>query len=341
MHIGLIGAGNISETHARAASEIPGVTIAAVWGRSAEKAAALARRYGASPYDRLETFLDHRPMEMVAIGTPSGVHAEHGIAAARRGLHVLVEKPIEVSTAKADALVAEASRAGVTLGVFFQDRLKPDVLRLKALVEDGRLGVPVLASARVKWYRPSEYYTSSSWRGTWALDGGGSLMNQGVHTVDLLRWLFGPARRVAGATAARLHEIETEDTTVAIVEFESGALGTIETATSVFPGYSRRLELTGSEGTAVLEGDRLVAIDIRGATPRAATAPIPADASATSPNVADATAHRRVLEDFMRAVSGGGRPCCDGLDGRASVELIEGIYTSAKTRAPVVFPTRK
>jgi predicted dehydrogenase len=207
--------------------------------------------------------LAQRPLDLVVIGSPSGLHAEHGIAAARQRLHVLVEKPIDVSSARADALIGEASRAGVTLGVIFQDRLKPDVRRMKALVDAGRLGAPILASAHVRWYRPPAYYEGSRWRGTRALDGGGALMNQGVHTVDLLLWLFGPVRRVSAATATRLHAIEVEDTAVAVLEFASGALGTLEAATSAFPGYSRRLELTGANGTLILDGDDLVAIDLR------------------------------------------------------------------------------
>ena len=211
MHIGLIGAGNISDTHARAASEIPGVRIAAVLGRTPEKAAQLAARYGAAPYADLDRFLDHRPMEIVAIGSPSGLHAMHGIAVASRGLHVLVEKPIDISTERADALIAAARERGVKLGVFFQDRFRPGVRRLKQIVDEGAIGRPILASARVKWYRPPRYYADSRWRGTWALDGGGALMNQGIHTVDLLLWLLGPVRTVLARTATRLHEIENRN----------------------------------------------------------------------------------------------------------------------------------
>ena len=199
----------------------------------------LAAQYDAGAYETLDAFLDHRPMDMVAIGTPSGLHGEHGIAAARRGLHVLVEKPIEITSQRADVLIAEAARAGVTLGVLFQDRLKPGVQRMKALVDSGRLGTPILATAHVKWYRSPSYYADSRWRGTIALDGGGALINQAVHTIDLLLWLFGPVRRVFGRTATRLHRIESEDTAVAALEFASGALGTVEAATSAYPGYSR------------------------------------------------------------------------------------------------------
>jgi predicted dehydrogenase len=336
IHVGLIGAGNISDTHAAAAAAIDGVRIAAVCGRTHEKAARLAARVGATPYDELNRFLEHRPMDLVVIGSPSGLHAEQGIAAAKQGLHVLTEKPIDVTTLAADRLIAEADRAGVTLGVIFQDRMKPDVQRLKALIDAGRLGTPILASASVRWHRPPEYYQASAWRGTRALDGGGALMNQGVHTVDLLLWLFGPVRRVFGKTATRLHPIEVEDTVVAVLEFVSGAIGTLEAATSAYPGYPRRIELTGSEGTVRLEGDRLAAIDLRQAVEgEVATGANPISVAASSPVVADTTAHRAVLEDFIAAIARGVPPACDGAQGRASVAVIEAIYRSSSTNQPV------
>jgi len=345
VHIGLIGAGNISDTHARAATAIPDVAIAAVQAPTLEHAQRLAARHGAVAYDTLDGLLSHRPLEMVAIGSPSGLHADQAIAAARQGLHVLVEKPIDVTTARTDALIAEAARAGVTLGVIFQDRLKPDVQRLKALVDGGRLGSPILATAAVKWYRAPSYYRDSRWRGTRSLDGGGALINQGVHTVDLLLWLFGPVRRVFAKAAAKLHQIEVEDTVVAVLEFENGALGTLEAATSAFPGYSRRIELTGSNGTVILDGDTLAAVDLQDATEAEKSGPakaghyVPnapgATVSAASPIVADASAHQRVFEDFLRAVAQRTAPCCDGRGGRASVALVEAIYTSARTDRPV------
>jgi predicted dehydrogenase len=336
--IGLIGAGNISDTHARAAVAIPGVAVAAVYAPTLEHAQRLAMRHGAAAYDTLDGLLAHRPLDLVVIGSPSGLHAAQGIAAAERGLHVLVEKPIDVTTARTDALIAVAERAGITLGVIFQDRLKPDVVRMKALVDAGRLGSPVLATAHVKWYRAPSYYRDSRWRGTTTLDGGGALINQGIHTVDLLLWLFGPVRRAFAKTAARLHAIDVEDTAVAVLEFENGALGTLEAATSAYPGYSRRIELTGENGTMILDGDALAAIDLRDATAAEAGAkragPMPT-VSAASPVVADASAHQRVFEDFLHAVSTRSRPCCDGESGRRSVALIEAIYQSARTNAPI------
>jgi UDP-N-acetyl-2-amino-2-deoxyglucuronate dehydrogenase len=335
-HIGLIGAGNISQTHAAAAAQIHAARVVAVCGRTRDRAERIAVHSGASAYDDLGRFLEHRPMDLVVIGSPSGLHAEQGIAAAQHGLHVLTEKPIDTSTARADRLIAAAARAGVTLGVIFQDRMKPDIARLKALIDAGRLGAPILASASVRWHRPLDYYKGSTWRGIQALDGGGALMNQGVHTVDLLLWLFGPVRRVFGTVATRVHAIEVEDTAVATLEFASGAIGTIEAATSAYPGYARQIALTGSEGTVKLDGDRLAVIDLR--SPDAGdvvAAENAVSAAARSPVVADVSAHRAVFEDFIAAVAGHRQPSCDGAQGRASVAVVEAVYRSATTGQPV------
>jgi UDP-N-acetyl-2-amino-2-deoxyglucuronate dehydrogenase len=335
-HVGLIGAGNISGTHARACRGLRDVRVAAVYAPTHAHAARLASEAGAAACDTLEALLGHRPLDMVAIGSPSGYHAEHGIAAARAGLHVLVEKPIDITSERANALIAVAAECGVTLGVIFQDRFKPGVRRLKAIVDDGRLGTPVLASARVKWYRSPAYYSGSAWRGTRALDGGGALINQAVHTVDLLVWLFGPVRRIYGTTATRLHAIDVEDTAVAVLEFASGALGTIEATTAAYPGYGRRLELTGSNGTAILDGDALVAVDLRDdPAPHEAIGPQGPTEDVASPVVNDLGPHRAVFEDFIRAVRAGDRPCCDGAEGLRSVEVIEAIYRASATGVPV------
>ncbi len=253
------------------------------------------------------------------------------MAAAQRGLHVLVEKPIDITTDRADALIAAADRAGVQLGVFFQDRLRPDVLRIKSMIDTGTIGAPVMISGRVKWHRPPEYYAGSRWRGTWALDGGGALMNQGIHTVDLMQWLFGPVSRLHGSVATRAHDIEVEDTAAAVLEFASGAIGTLEAATSIFPGYARRLEVTGTEGTLVLEHDRLIRVDLRSVVQQAPEPPADGSLSATSPVVTDVSAHRRVLEDFILAIRTGRPPACDGREARKSVALVEAIYASARS----------
>jgi len=327
--IGLIGGGNITSTHARAVRAVPGVSVAAIYGTNTGKIRSLVGEHGGQAYTDLDAFLTHRPMDMVIIGSPSGVHAAQGIAAIRRGLHVLVEKPIDINTSRAGALIEEAQKAGVKLGVIFQDRLKPGIQRMKDLVDRGALGSPILADARVKWYRPPEYYSDSSWRGTHALDGGAALINQGIHTVDLLLWLLGDVRRVQAAMRTSLHTIEGEDTLAALLEFENGALGVLQTATSIFPGYPRRIELTGSEGTAILEHDRLTEVRLRCGDSAAAFAEsLDQNLSSSSPVVSDHRAHQAVLEDFIRAIETNSRPACDGSDGLRSLAVIESIYKS-------------
>ncbi len=331
-HIGLIGGGNITGTHARAARAIPGVEISAIYGTHPDKTAKLCKDYGGTPFADFGKFLSRRPMDLVIVGSPSGLHAEHGIKAARLGLHVLTEKPIDISIARADALIEECEKTGVKLGVLFQDRTKPDVHRLKSFLAEGALGKPILADAQVKWYRPPEYYGDSRWRGKLSLDGGGALMNQGVHTVDLLLWLMGDVVTVQARMATALHNIEGEDTVIALLEFASGAMGTLVAATSAYPGYPRRLELTGSEGTVILEHDRIVRADLR--TPRPellGNESSDQNQSATSAVVSDVRGHQALIEDFLRAIKTNSRPMCDGKEGRRSVAVIEAIYESARS----------
>jgi UDP-N-acetyl-2-amino-2-deoxyglucuronate dehydrogenase len=337
-HIGILGAGNISDTHARAAASLPNVRVSAVCGANEARVRALAERHGATPYVDLDAFLRHRPLDIVAIGSPSGVHGAQVAAAAAQGLHVLVEKPLEVTTARIDAMARIVEQAGVTLGVFFQDRATPDFVALKRDIEAGVLGRVTLADARVKWYRPPEYYSQSRWRGTWALDGGGALMNQGIHTADLLLWLLGDVRRVYAKAVTALHAIEVEDTVVAVLEFASGAVGTLECTTAAWPGYNRRVSLSGSAGTVVIEQDRVVSRDLRGAddaesrrSAEGAKADATAGVSAASPVVADASAHRRVIEDFVEALDSGRTPRVTLREGRRSIALAEAIYQSSRS----------
>ncbi|HTR67644.1 MAG TPA: Gfo/Idh/MocA family oxidoreductase [Terriglobales bacterium] len=331
IHVGLIGGGNISETHARAARAIPGLAIAAIYGTNAAKVNRLAHQYGGRPYDDLTAFVNHRPMDFVAIGSPSGLHAAHGVAAVSRGLHVLTEKPIDISTERADVLIEAARAANLKLGVMFQDRFKPGIQRFKQYIEAGVIGKPLLVDARVKWYRSPEYYSDSKWRGTLTLDGGGAVINQAVHTIDLLLWVFGDVARVQAGTATALHAIEGEDTAIALLHFASGALGTLVATTAAFPGYPRRIEATGSEGTLVLEHDRVVAAGLRN-PPAGLSVSLAAaeNENVASPVVSDFTGHQAVFEDFVRAIREDGTPLCDGREGRRSLALVEEIYRAAE-----------
>ena len=330
MRVGILGGGNISATHARAAAAIGGCEVVAVCGPNAEKAGAIARAHNAALYAAVDQFLAHPEIDVVAIGSPSGLHADQIAAAAARGLHVLVEKPLDISVERVDRALAAVREHGVKLGVIFQDRLKPDLRRVKTLIDEGGIGRVLLVAAQVKWYRPPEYYATSRWRGTWALDGGGALMNQGVHTVDTLLWLFGSVTSLTAHAGTQLHDIEVEDTVVATLKFESGALGTLEATTAAYPGYPRRIEITGTEGTLIIDGDNLVAANLRTPAPDIIVAERGSHVSASSPVVSDASAHQRVFEDFFDAIRNNRDPVCSGDEGRKSVALVQQIYVSAR-----------
>jgi UDP-N-acetyl-2-amino-2-deoxyglucuronate dehydrogenase len=330
MRVGLIGGGNISRTHARAVDAIEGAEVVAVYGPNREKSERIASEHKAIAFSDLDSLLAHRPMEMVIIGSPSGLHADQGIAAAKRGLQVLVEKPIDIRTERADALIEACDRAGVHCGVIFQERFHPNNLRVKKLITEGGLGRLLLCNAHVPWYRPEEYYTGSRWHGVRAIDGGGALINQGVHTVDFILWMMGDVARVQARTATVLHKMESEDTALAILEFANGAFGTLQVTTAEYPGYERRVEITGTEGTVLLEGDRIASADLRSKQEGLVSEkPAAAGERASSAVVSDVSGHRAAIEDFMRAVRDGSKLTCDGREALRSLVLVERIYAAA------------
>ena len=266
------------------------------------------------------------------IGSPSGVHAEQGIAAAAQGLHVLTEKPIDVSTERADALIAAAEQAHVKLGVIFQDRVQPQIRQLREWITSGVIGKPLLLDAKVKWYRPPSYYSDSRWRGNSRADGGGMLANHAVHTIDLVLWLMGDVQRVQARATAKMHAIPAEDTAVAILEFANHAYGIFQATTAAYPGYPRRMEITGTEGTVILEHDRVVAVNLRNPPTGINVVETTPDrnVSASSPVVSDFRGHQAVIEDFIKAIRENGTPLCDGREGRRSMALIEAMYKASE-----------
>jgi UDP-N-acetyl-2-amino-2-deoxyglucuronate dehydrogenase len=329
-HIGLLGSGNISQTHAQAALSIPNVKISAIYGTNPQKVKALAAETNATAYTDFPAFLRHKPLDAVILGTPSGLHAQQGIAAAQHGLHVLTEKPLDINTKNADALIAATNQAKVKLAVIFQDRLKPSVQRLKQWVDRNLLGKILIVDAKVKWYRRPDYYSSSNWRGTLAVDGGGALINQAIHTVDLLLYLVGDVTAVQARTATLLHKIEAEDTVIASLQFASGAVGTLLATSAAYPGYPRRIEITSTEGTVILEHDRIIAVNLRNPPPDFdPTAPGDTNQSASSAAVTDISGHKAILEDFLQAIANNTEPICNGPEGRRSLALVESIYQSA------------
>ncbi len=328
--IGIIGCGNVARIHAEAIQRVPSLRFVSACSRSEESARKLGSAFGVPFHTELDDFLSDPALQAVSICTPTGTHAEIGRRAAQAGKHVLVEKPIDVTLEKADGLIEACRQAGVKLGVSFQSRFLDATRAIHAAVEAGRLGEPVMASAFVKWYRGPEYYAAAPWRGTFALDGGGALINQSIHTVDLLQWIVGPVAEVSAFYARRLHRlIEGEDTLVAALRFGSRALGVIEAATSVYPGFKRRLEITGTQGTVVLDGDNIVTWALRDKSPN----PLPpsaeiSDGSGNAMAISN-EGHRRIMQDFSEAIRDDRQPYVDGVQGRRSLELVSALYRSA------------
>lgn len=327
--LGIVGGGMIGAVQAAAISEISGAHLVAVCGRDEKRTAAFAARFGATAYTDYEKFLAHPGLHLVSVCTPSGTHAELGIAAAAAGKHVLVEKPIEINLARADALIAACDRAGVKLGVIFQSRFLPAVQRIKRALDEARLGPLLAGDAYVKWYRAPEYYAPGSWHGTLELDGGGALINQAIHTVDLLRWMMGPVAEVfAMKSALRYPHIEAEDTLVGTVRFANGALGVVQAATSIKPGFKRRVEISGERGTVVLDGDAISVWAIDGEDNAAGDEEQITDGSA-NPAAISNEGHRRQIEDMLRAIREDRAPLIDGREGRKSLELVLALYVAA------------
>jgi predicted dehydrogenase len=332
---GIVGSGMIGAVHAAAIQQLNGARLLAVCGRDATRTKDFAAKFGATGYTDYDAFLHHPGMQIVNICTPSGTHAKLGIRAAEAGKNVLVEKPIEINLQQADALIAACDRVGVKLGVIFQSRFLPAVGRIKQAIEEGRLGKLMIGDAYVKWYRVPEYYAPGTWRGTLAMDGGGALINQAIHTVDLLRWMMGPVETAfAMKSALRYPHIEAEDTLVSTMRFQNGALGVIQAATSAKPGFKRRLEITGERGTVILDGDAISVWAVDGEDENLGEGEQLTDGSA-NPAAISNEGHRRQIEDMMRAVAEDRAPMIDGREGRKSLELVVALYESANEGRPV------
>jgi predicted dehydrogenase len=337
---GIIGCGVIGPFHARAIQAAEGAELVACCDIIPERAEQLA-----AEFDVPHTYTDHRDMlarddvNIVCICTPSGMHAEQGIACAEAGKHILVEKPIDVRLDRIDALVQAAETHGVKLGCIFQMRTYDASRRTREAVQRGRLGRMVMGDTYLKYYRSPEYYLSGDWRGTWELDGGGALMNQGVHGIDLLLWVMGPVRRVTAHADHLVRDIPVEDTAVAILEYESGAFGVIEGATSVHPGMPTKHEFHGDRGTIVLREQTIETWEIEGeAKPEQAPPGDTKTAAHGDPTAISSVGHEFQVQDMVHAVQQDREPYVPGRDARRAVECILAIYESARTGQTVELP---
>jgi predicted dehydrogenase len=331
-NVGVIGAGSIGRMHIRAFRDL-GARVVAVSSRRAEQADLVAREEGCAATTDAEELASRPDIDLVSITTSSGSHARLALAAIAAGKHVVIEKPMAMNAADARRIIDAANARGVLLSVISQRRFEPVHQIVKATIDRGELGRLLLVEARCPYYRSQEYYDSADWRGTIAEDGG-ALMNQSIHSVDLMLWLAGPAREVVGRTATQTHRMEAEDLALAIVRFASGALGTITASTSIRPGFLPALDLFGEKGSIRLEGASVTHWSVPDVEMPAGGGA--ASAGVANPQLASHEHHRTQLADVLAALEAGRAPAVTGEDGLRAVELVDGVYQSARTNRPVV-----
>jgi len=337
----IVGCGMIARFHAKALLDIPGTRLVALVSRRRENAEKVLTESGAPPcdiYADLDATLRRPDVDVVIVCTPSGNHLEPAIAAARAGKHVVVEKPLEITPERCDGIIDACERAGVKLCTIFPSRFGDANGELKRAVEAGRFGRLTLGETACKWWRSQAYYDEGGWKGTQALDGGGALMNQAIHNVDLLLWMMGPVKQIAGFSALLAHErIEVEDTAVACLRFASGALGVIQATTSVYPGLAKTIAIHGDAGSVVVEQDDILTWEFKEPRPDDAgikerfAVKVGASGGSSNPAAISHLGHTRQLADFVRAIQTNTAPLVDGREGRRAVEVICALYQAAAT----------
>ena len=336
---GIVGTGMIAGVHAQAIAAVEGAQLIGVVSRSAERGAAFNAKHGGKIVAAsVEELVAQEAVDVLCITTPSGAHLEPALAAIAAGKHLVVEKPIEITTARVDELLAAAATAGVRVAPIFQQRLSDGAQALKAAIDAGRFGQLTSAGCYVKWFREESYYTGSNWKGTVQFDGGGAVMNQGIHGVDLLQWLVGLPEEVMGYTTRRVHQgIEVEDTAVASLRFPGGALGTIEATTAAWPGWAMRIEICGENGSARLEDGVITEWKFRDEAENDETdagGEAVLGSGAANPAGISIEGHRRQIADMVGAVRDSRELAIAGPDARNAVALINALYASAASGRP-------
>jgi len=339
---GVIGCGNISRTHAKAIQEVGVAELVACCDIDEDKAKAWAEEFdlGDNYHRDLADMLARDDIQAVSICTPSGMHAEHAIMAAQAGVHMLCEKPLDITLKKIDDMIAAAEEHDVKLAGVFQRRTYDSTKRVREVVRTGKLGKLVIGDCYQKYFRSHEYYASGDWRATWELDGGGALMNQGVHGIDLILHLMGPVKRVSAVARRLVRNIQVEDTAVAILEYENGALGVLEGTTSVTPGSGCEVEISGDDGTVGLSGDTITKWEFPGSDEMEQEVDEEGEeGTASDPLALQATGHTEHIRDLCEAIIEDREPAIPGREARKAVELIKAIYKSSREGgAPVELP---
>lgn len=337
----VVGCGRIAERHFDAIADQPHLQLVGVCDIIPERARAAGEKMSVPCFTDAGTMLAEVPADVAVICTPSGLHPRHGILAAERGLHVVVEKPMATRLEEADALVRACDNAGVFLFVVKQNRLNPAIQLLKRSVDKGRFGRIYLANTTVRWNRPQSYYDAAPWRGTWEFDGG-AFMNQASHYVDMIQWLVGPVASVFAKTATLARRIESEDTGIAVLRFRNGALGTIEVTMLAYPrNMEGSITIVGETGTVKIGGTALNRVehwefseydDLDREAELLKQAPNPLSVYGSG--------HRPYYDNVVEVLLGRAAPGTDGREGRKSLELILGIYESARAEREISLPLR-
>lgn len=324
----IIGCGGIADKHALAIRQTPGAQLIACYSKTKASAERFAQAWGIKAFDSYDALLASDEIDAVSICTPSGLHTPQAIAAIKQGKHVLLEKPMSLTLEEADRLIDAAKYSQAKVGVISQYRFSPAVLEAGRAIKAEALGRITSGSLQMKYYRSPAYYASGAWRGTWALDGGGALMNQGIHGVDIFRSLMGAPKTLTGFARTQVHTIEVEDSAVAILEFESGALGTIEGSTACYPGYPRRVEICGDKGSVVLEEDAIIRWDVDIPCKLPVGHP-PKDVASSDPKAISVEGHARQYVNFVGAVLHDEPLLEDTEAARLPLEIILAIYQSS------------
>lgn len=330
--VGIVGAGVIGQVHANALQGIDGARIVAVAEPREDAGKSMAKSFGATWYASDTDLLANDDVSLMILATPSGLHPDQAVRAAGAGKHIITEKPMAITRDGLDRMIHATETAGVELAVIFQNRLSPDVIRVKRGIEAGMIGSTILGNASVQWHRSQDYYDANGgWRGTWKLDGGGALMNQSIHTIDLLQWIMGGIASISADIATLNHEIETEDTATASVRFSSGSLGTIQGSTAAARDWPVRVEIIGTGGRALIEGGKLVLWE--GDTELTNDVLTPGDLAFVegwTPDESFGQAHHRQLKLIIEAIREGETPPVPAREARKAVDIILAIYESAK-----------
>jgi len=335
---GVIGCGRIAPKHTESIKEINEAELIAVCDIVPQRAQEFSRKYKAEAYLDYREMLKREDIDIVTIATPSGDHAEIGIAAARAGKHVMVEKPMAMTLKDADRLIEACRENGVKLAVIHQNRFNKSVKILRNALEAGRFGKLTHGQASIRWNRSQEYYDQAPWRGT-KLQDGGVLMNQSIHNIDLLQWMLGPAESVFGYTTTALRKIEMEDVAGAVIKFKNGAIGLIEAASTIYPkNIEETLSIFGETGSVIIGGIAVNRVEVwEFPDSEAEKAQIFASQESDPPNIYG-FGHREIIADMIRAVKTGGNPAVPGEEGRKALEIILAIYRCQETGRPVRLP---